>query len=255
MSSIKTSFSDNSKKVNVTIHKNFLKEENCSFAKVSRNTVNAENLIAVIREMSSTRIDEGYLYYCAKLFKEAILKKLKEGAAVNLFDMGTLYLTANGNINGTNPSSVDIPHLSVGFTPSNEAKEAVKNVEINQTFIADTSPIINTFTDLYTTQSGTQITHSKSMQINGSRLKVAGESSGIFFVPVKDDNSMNENETTWIKVPVISKNLPSELQFFLPEELEIGKKYYIVIRTSSSHGSRLTKKVRIGKSDTPIEIV
>lgn len=255
MATIKTSFSDNSKKVNVKIHKNFLKDGDFSYAKVSRNTANAENLIAVITESSSTKIDEGYLYYCARLFKEAILKKLKEGSAVNIFDMGTLYLTACGNIEGSNPDSSKIPKFSVDFTPSEEAKLAVQDVEVSETLFSDNSPTINTFTDLFTAKTGTQITHGKSMQINGTKLKVAGEGSGVFFVPSTESGTANEDESSWIKVPLLSRNLPSELQFFLPDELETGKSYFIAIKTFASHGSRTIKTLRQSISSVAVEII
>lgn len=255
MASIKTSFSDNAKKVNVKIHKNFLKDGDFSYAKVSRNTANAENLIAVITENSSTKIDEGYLYYCAKLFKEAILKKLKEGSAVNIFDIGTLYINACGNIEGRNPDSTKIPKFSVGFTPSEEAKRAVQDVKISETLLSDSSPTINTFTDLFTAKTGTQITRGKSMQINGAKLKVAGEGSGIFFVPATENGAANEDEKTWIKVPLLSRNLPSELQFFLPDELEMGKSYFVAIKTFASHGSKTIKTLRQSISSVAVEII
>ena len=81
--------------VNVTIHKNYLKEDNSSYAKVQRTTAGMHNVIAAILDKTKV-FDKASLVAAEMLFKEAILELLSRGISVNLFELGTLYPSAQG---------------------------------------------------------------------------------------------------------------------------------------------------------------
>lgn len=251
---VQTDFSDNGKVVNVTLHKNHLMDDDSSFAKVKRNTANAANLIAVIKEMSSSKIDEGYLMYCAGLFKKAALMKLKQGEAVNIFDLGTIYRTACGSIKGSDPSASDVPEFSVGFTPSDLAKEAVKDITVNVAVKEETHPVINTVTDFATGQETHALTPGSAVSIKGERLRIAGESDtiGFYFAPETENGSYDM--TNAVKVPVLVKNFPTELSFMLPAGLQEGKSYYLVIKTASGKGAKVNKTIRTGVSSFTVTV-
>lgn len=254
MDSVKTDFNDNGKVVNVTLHKNYLKDDDSSFAKVKRNTASAENLIAVIKEMSASKIDEGYLMYCAGLFKKAILEKLRQGEAVNVFDLGTFFLTACGNIKGSVPSASDVPELSVGFTPSELVKAAVKDISVNLAVMEETSPVINTVTDYATGQETHSLTLGSAVSIKGDRLKIAGEpeTTGFYFAPEAENGSFDMENA--VRVPLLVKNYPTELSFMLPADLQAGKSYYLVIKTASGKGTRVNKTIRTGVSSFTVTV-
>ena len=170
--------------VNVTIHKNYLKEDNCTYAKVQRTTAGMNNVIATI--LTHTKVfDEASLVATVMLFKNAILELLSMGISINLFELGTLYPSAQGNINSSNPNISDIPSLTLGFTPSQEALDAVGKADISMAKIEDTTPQISTVEDLSTHKTDFTMTAGKPIRITGRKLKLAGEaeSVGLFFAP------------------------------------------------------------------------
>ena len=133
--------------VNVTIHKNYLKDDDSTYAKVKRTTAGMNNIIATILK-NSTLMDKASLVAAQILFKDAILDLLQQGYSVNLFELGTLYLSAQGNIENANPSIEEIPSLVLGFTPSEEALSAIKGTDVSMTQLEETNPVINQIEDL-----------------------------------------------------------------------------------------------------------
>lgn len=95
------------------------------------------------------------------------------------------------------------------------------------------------------------------MRISGERLKIAGsnDETGIFFAPVLESGKIDENEENWKKVSKLFRNFPKELSFFLPEIAKADSKWFIVVRTASSWGSRTTSNLKTSISKNPISVV
>lgn len=233
--------------VNVTIHKNHFKDDDSTFAKVKRNTAGMNNVIATILK-NSTLFDKATLVAAQMLFKEAILELLKQGIAISLFELGTLYPCAQGGIDNSNPSVLDVPSLSLGFTPSGVALEAVKDADISMAQLEQSAPVINQIEDLSTHKSDFTITKGKPVRITGRRLKIAGEEKkvGLFFAPQQSDGSINKDESDWVRVENQSffKNTSTFLELILPESFESNSKYKLVVRTAAGRGNRLNKTIR-----------
>ena len=233
--------------VNVTIHKNYLKEDDSTYARVQRTTAGMNNVIATI--LTHTKVfDEASLVATVMLFKTAILELLSQGISINLFELGTLYPSAQGNISSSNPNLSDIPSLTLGFTPSQEALEAVSKADISMAKIEDSAPQISEIEDLSTHKSDCTVTAGKPIRITGRRLKIAGEDEkvGLFFAPQNDEGKIDESESDWIKADGESffKNTQTYLELILPETLASGKKYTLVIKTASGRGKVVNKTVR-----------
>ena len=243
---VKTTYDKSTKHVNVVVYDNNLSEDGASYAKVTRNTATADNLIADIAESATNRFEQPYLMYAASLFKTAILAKLAAGEAVNLFDLGVLYLTARGGITSESPTTSDIPTLSVGFTPSTTTKEAVADVEISAVQKSDSSPSIASVMDYTTGSTDGTLTAGCAVSVYGQRLKVAGDGSGVWFSPVGEDGSYDET-AEGIEVTLLVKNMPSELSFQLPDGVTTGS-YYIVVKTAATNGSYVCKTLKTGVS-------
>ena len=233
--------------VNVTIHKNYLKDDDSTYAKVKRTTAGMNNVIATILK-NSTLFDKATLVAAQMLFKEAILELLQQGISVNLFELGTLYPSAQGNIESANPSVEEIPSLTLGFTPSEEALTAIKKTDISMAQLEDTSPVINQIEDLSTHKTDFSVTSGMPVRITGRRLKIAGEDekTGLFFAPQKEDGTIDKEETDWIRVDEAKffKNTSTYLELILPSNLESGAKYTLVLRTASGRGNRINKTLR-----------
>ena len=74
------------------------------YARFDRTTVNIDHLIARIqkKEVGTNAIMAKHM---ASLFKAEILEALGRGEAVNVLDLGTLYITSNGIVKGDTPET------------------------------------------------------------------------------------------------------------------------------------------------------
>lgn len=117
--------------------------------------------------------------------------------------------------------------------------------------IADSSPSIYSVTDLFTGLNDGTLTSKKAARIDGGRLKISGSDGGIFFAECDTDGIYSEDESLWHKVnpESIMRNLSKTLEFFLPESLEIGKSYRIILRTNSRKGNEDKKTFVSAVSD------
>ena len=233
--------------VNVTIHKNYLKEDNSSYAKVQRTTAGMHNVIAAILAKTKV-IDKATLVAAEMLFKDAILELLSLGISVNLFELGTLYPSAQGNIASENPNLSEIPNLTLNFTPSQEALSAVAKADISMAKLEENAPQISMIEDLSTHKKDFTVTAGKPIRITGRRLRVAGEAekTGLFFAPQSSSGKIDETESDWIKLEEndFFKNTNTFIEIILPESLQSGKSYTLVIKTSSGRGKAVNKTVR-----------
>ena len=210
-------------------------------ARFDRSTVNIDHLIARIQKKDSGT-NAIMAKHMAALFKAEILEALSRGESVNLFDLGTLYITSKGKVIGNTPDTATIPGFQVKFTASKVTNEAVAALEIKKMILSDTSPKIGTMTDLYSGEETLNFTSGKSIRIEGSRLKIAGEEGGVYFAPVTELGDVDKDETKWIKVEKLIRNVSKTLEFFLPAELAEATPYSIVVKTNSSKGSSSTAK-------------
>lgn len=234
-------------KVNVTIHKNYMKDDDSSYAKVQRTKAGMNNVIAEVLKKSKV-YDAATLTAVSMLFKEAALELLSQGITVNLLELVTAYPSVEGKISSLNPNISDIPGLTLGLTPSQEALEAVAKANVSMAKQEDTSPIISEIEDLSTHRKDCTITKGKPVRITGRRLKIAGEAgqTGLFLSPLGVDGRIDENESDWIKIPEENffKNTLTFLELILPDNLESGKQYYLVIKTAAGRGKVVNKTVR-----------
>lgn len=256
MAELITEHTGSIKTVNVTVHANPIMDGDKKYATVNRNTATLENLIAHVHE-NNPLISENIIRTVATEFKIAMIQKLKNGEALNVFDLGTMYLTSKGSIDSENPTIEDVPSFGIAFTPSKTAKFSVSDVEIDSISTANTMPTIGNFTDLSTNETGFKITEGGGMKISGTKLKIAGNSdkTGVFFAPALQDNSMDYDETKWKRVSRLFRNYPKELSFFLPSGVEAGSKWYVVIRTASMWGTRISTKIKSYAGENPVEII
>lgn len=256
MKELKTSFNDSqNKNVRITLHKNYMMKENDTYAKVVRQDVDMEALIALVHK-SLPMVSESIIHAIAAEFKKAIEQKLREGFAVNMFDMGKLYLTAKYNPDATDGEGSGKIKLGLAFTPSDYAKQAVSALKVEETGEERREVLIKEVRDLFTNKTDGTVSAGKALEIHGQRLKIAGDdkSSGVFFAPANGEKGYNVDEKTWKKASSVYKNTPSVLSLFLPEGVESSSKWFIVIKTRYTQGGRLLKNLREGASSFALTV-
>lgn len=235
------------KEVNVTMHTLSLSERDISYAKVKRNTAYIGNVIDTILEHNKV-LDRETLLYAAGLFRNGFLELLKTGKAVDLLEMGILYIKPNGSIEAANPDIKDIPKMTLSFSPSELALEAVKGVSVAADVTESNVPQISELYDMHLRKSGNALSAGRSVRIKGKRLKVAGLESetGVFLASCDDAGKYSDDESSWIHVPPpeLIDNSASALVFNIPEQA--SGSYRLLVRTAYGSGSRVNKTVRTG---------
>lgn len=256
MAELITNHSDSEKRVSATFHKNCMLDGDKKYATVKRNTATLENVIATVKK-NNPLLSETVIRMMATEFKIAFLQKLQAGEAVNIFDLGIVYLTSRGSIDAQDPTINDVPGIGIGFIASKEAKESVSGIFVDAVSAENTVPAIRQFTDLFTGQSGGKATEGMPVRISGDRLKIAGDGgrTGVFFAPVLEDGTMGSDESVWVKASHVFQNMPKNVSLILPPELKAGTSWFVVIRTSSSHGNKKIKSVRESVSALPLSVV
>lgn len=243
--------------VNVTIHKNYFKQDDSSYAKVQRTTAGMNNVIATILNKSKL-FDEATLVASVLLFKESILDLISQGFAVNLFELGTLYPNIQGSISSLNPDTTEIPALTLGFSPSQEALSAVSKAEIVNAQKEESLPVISSIEDLSTHKTDFSVTVNMPIRIKGRRVKIAGDSSqvGLFFAKNDENGFYDKDESNWIRVKDENffKNTSGFLEFILKEDLIPGQNYTLIIKTAAGRGASVNKTIRTLVFDKVIKV-
>ena len=240
-------YEDSDGKGTVTLVANPFENGGKFYAKFDRTTVNIDHLIARIqkKEVGTNAIMAKHM---ASLFKAEILEALSRGEAVNVLDLGTLYIKTNGTIKGDTPETASIPGFQVKFTCSKVTNNAVSALGIKKIVMSATTPVIGTMTDLFTDEETSEFTAGKAVRIEGDRLKVMGDEGGVFFAPATDKGIPVADEGQWIKVDKLIHNRSKVLEFFLPASLVSDTPYCIVIKTNSTKGNTTRKSYSVVSS-------
>ena len=217
--------------LSVTLHENNFTKNGTYYATVTRNMATFKNILSEIAE-DNKGMDPFMLQYAAILIQKKILKMLEQGKAVNVLDLGTMYIAMKCNAKGKSDVA-ECGSFHIKFTPTELANSALASLSVDKIVYADGSPEITEVTDLSSGASDGNLTRGKPCRITGSRLKIGGNESGVWFAPVDADGRTSTDESAWVKSDEASlfRNKPSELNFFVPDTLEKGS-YRIVIRTA-----------------------
>lgn len=253
-------------KIGVTLSASGL-APNMYVARVPRNNVSMDALLNSVVE-NNHGIDKYQISHAAELLKKEILLQIKSGKSVNVLDLGTLYLASRKGIKTLNPDKTDINGFEARFSVAKEINAALAKITASVTQIIVANPVIKEIQNPLQTdeESNPHMQNSSdrvslkatfSARIKGRNLKLGGEESGIWFVPLTDEGVAEADESQWIKVDdeFILKNGKTVLEFHLPRELTVGTQYLILIRTRLGGSSVLKKDLLEGESPMAVVIV
>lgn len=229
MAQIEQEFTSSTNKVSVSIQKSTFAENETFFGRISRNTVNIDNLISSICEKIPS-YDKYELKRFAKDLKTEVQASLAGGKSVNLLDLGTLYIALSSGMKVAPKTASEISSLTVKFSPSKVLTESVSKIEIDKIVYVNSSPLISSLECLWEGLSEQTVMIGKIVRITGSKLKIEGENGGVFFCGVDSAGNPETDETKWIKT-VVTRNLPKTLEFYVPSNLETEKKYAVAVKT------------------------
>ena len=227
-------------------------------ARVPRDKVNLDNIVSDIAA-GYPSLDPYVIIHAAELLKSQILKYLQQGKAVDVLELGTMYLAAKGTVGKDNPQVSDLPGISLKFTPSSAAKEAVSALSANSFMVSDPAPQISAVTSLYDGNTDGTLYQSYPVRLTGGKLKVDvdNEDSGIFFVPVTSAGTPSTEENTWIEVDTdyLPRNTASTLEFYIPSSVSVDTEYFIAVRTSYISASQTRSAPVTGYTANTVTVV
>lgn len=237
--------------VNVTMHPVTLRDAGGSYAKVMRKTACMGNIADKVLEQEKNLSRETILY-AAGLLRNGIIELLKGGAAVEMLELGVLYIKPSKGMETENPTIGDVPPLTLAFSPSSLALAAVQNVTVGADVTSSKEPVVQKMTDLRTNTAGETLSVGGSVLLKGERLRITessveGNDTGVCFAPCKDDGTYNADMSDWVRVTpeLLTENTPTRLLFTLPADVKAGT-YRIIVRTSNGRGTYSAKTVRSG---------
>ncbi len=228
-----SSFTKSDSLVSVTLHTNRLNENDGYYGKITRNTVTLENIIAEIQERNSG-IDPYMVQHVAHLLEDTILSLLAQGKAVNVLNLGTLYVAVSGGISGVNPSAASVNGFSAKFTTSSRTNEAVASIVVDKVVVSQSEPLIDKVECLWDAMETDTIRPGKMVRLTGSRLRLGATDSGITFVPLDAGGNPSEDPDDAIAVDttMVMVNNPKTLEFYAPDSLDGSTKYAIKVSTN-----------------------
>ena len=231
---LQTSFSNTEAKGRITLFRNYFDGGNGYYGRFNRNTVTMRTLIARIQARKAGT-NELNVQEIAGFLKEEILAALRNGEAVNIMDLGTLFIATRGTYDGSSfVAAGGRPPLQVKFTPSGLTQGTVDNIRIEDVRLSDTAMRIQSVLDRYTGEENCIMTVGKEVSLKGELLKVGGTDSGVFLSPVDGNGNASQDRSTWLRCERLTRNGNGELSFYVPDSAVPEAGYRILVRSQFS---------------------
>lgn len=244
MEEIKTSFNGKDGNGGLTLYANPFGTGKKFYGRFERDVLSMENLVSRVQE-KNPGADEIIINTAISYIKREILAALKEGKAVNLLDLGELYIGASGSVASDSASDVQDLTLCVKFSASQILKDSIANVTIGKVVLSDTAPAINKIFNWFTGEESTTLTAGKNVILEGKRLKLGSdENCGLFLAPTTDEKGeVSDDETSWLScTTLVRQNTPKKIDFYLPDSASPGSAYRIVIKSNYVNGTNKRKE-------------
>jgi hypothetical protein len=183
------------------------------------------------------------------LLKTAAMSRALRAQRVE-FGLGVFYLESTGIFIGDAAKwDASKNRLIVKALPSMEIREGVKSVDVEVIGMARVPNMISSVIDVFTGQENVCLTRGGMVHINGSKIKIAGNSPevGLKLVQQPDGNVWD------IPVTSIGVNDPSRISFVVPVDLSPGE-YALTVVTQYSGGGIELKNPRILTQEYPLAV-
>jgi len=171
------------------------------------------------------------------LLKGAALNRLMRAQRVD-FGLGVFYLESTGIYIGDAArwdSSKN--RLIVRALAAKEAREGAKSVEAEIIGMAPVPNVIRSVVDVFTGQENVCLTRGGMAHINGSKIKIAGNSPEVGLKLTQQPDG-----SVWdIPITSIGINDPSRISFVIPTDLPPGEYLLIIVTQFSGGGKELNE--------------
>lgn len=249
MEELKTSFNGKDGNGGLKLYANPFGTGKKFYGRFERDNLSLENLISRIRQ-KNPGADEILIQTCISYLKREILEALKEGKSVNFLDLGELYICATGSVASDSKTDCSELSLVVKFSASQILRDSIANVSVGTIMFSDTAPAISKIFNWFTGEESTTLTEGKNVILEGKRLKLGSQNSGLYIAPVDEKGEISDDEEMWINCThLVRQNTPKKIDFYLPEQALAGSSYRIIIKSDYLNGSSKRKDPHYTYSD------
>ncbi|MEA4936685.1 hypothetical protein SDC9_104816 [bioreactor metagenome] len=206
---------------------------------LTKVSMNEDDLIKIAQERR-TDLNATSLKSTMEILKEIAKEQIANGVSV-AFGLGYFNLGVNGVFYGDDLTwKPDQHNLAVRVTPTAELREAVNSATVTVRGAAPVGVAISTLTDVTSGQFNSRLTPGGGVNIEGTRLRIAGENS------TNGLSLINQATQESIRIPMTSvlHNEPSQLTFIVPANLPAGD-YKLQLTTQFSTTKQLLNEPRI----------
>lgn len=220
------------------------------YGRAIRNTHTVGNVLQLVAN-KVPQLDIGTVYSVCDALEKVVTESLGNGNSINCLNLGVFYISCKGATDGQS----GFPEITVKFSPSEVTKSAISKISISKEDYTEPVATINKIIDIDTGLSDSSLSLNGSVEILGSKLKIGGIGSGIWFAEATGpDYSINEDETDWYGVTTnLTENTSGKLLFPLPKNLTKGT-YRIVLKTKCPISLKQERKEFIKTISEPIEV-
>ena len=234
----------------IKLRKNTLLDDGSLIANVSSKTATVKSTLTAIKN-DGTVADISLMLHHLQVYQNKLLQLLGQGYTVKLLDIGLLKIKHKGKIKNASNAASDISQFTLGFTPSKDALDSVRELSVDAILQPEKAPVIEEVSDVFRNEKDGFVTSGEPVTITGMRLKLGEEKDKLCFVPQTESGQNVDDESRWVEVDhaKIFRNKPSELTFFAPTNLAEGVKYRVRIETSYLGKGKSRKETLIGESE------
>ena len=178
-------------------------------------------------------------------YQSTVIEYLAKGYAIKVLDLVTVQPTVRGAVeNIAEAESKTEVTAKVSALPL--LNESVKNLTISKVDMLIVEANIEAIKPHgYTSDT---ILIGKSIDVSGDKIKISGESDGVYYAKANDDGSIASRED-WVKVDAseIYHSTKTELTVLVPRTLE-GGKYVLIIESKYLGGGKERKRALLAIS-------
>lgn len=228
--------------VRVTLSEDHLNGSGRLVGKVNEQTATLRNIVGDIQRNGRCLLNENMLFYAAEVLREAYLDRIRDGYAVDVLGLGRIYHALDGTFRTESDTPGARPKLVPRFTPSRLLVAACKKLVCATVRRSDTAPVVWSVQSL--PDDGSSVLRAGSpVRICGRNLKLAGDGSGVFFLPTAGGDAV------CLPPERMADNFPRSLLFYLPPDIQPGT-YAMEVRSRWLRNGRIRQEVCAGKQIT-----
>jgi hypothetical protein len=208
---------------------------------VSQGADSVDDLIRIAVERR-TDLNAVTLKASYEILKAIALERLVDGATVN-FGLSHYNIGVNGVFVGDHAKwDSNVHSLHLRSIPTAEARAAVKNTAVDVRGMAASGIVINTITDVVSSEVNLRLTPGGAANLSGSKIKIVGDAPEVG-IRLTNVNTQQERAIAANMMPV---NEPSKITFIIPSDLAAGDyKLSICTQYSSSNTKQKEPKTYV----------